>query len=75
MSKKCISASVRYINDAHTVTRELAIAILRQLPARLPPTMLLHQWHGRVKYGVNRLQVAHAKTLLHVRCGLHSLVA
>jgi hypothetical protein len=43
MSMKCISASVRYINDAHTVTRELAIAILRQLPVRLTPTMLLHQ--------------------------------
>ena len=75
MSKGCISASVRYINQAHIVSREHASAILRQLPARLPPTMFLHQWRGEVKHVNTTLQVAHAKTLLHVRCGLHSLVA
>ena len=75
MSKGCISASVRYINQAHIVSREHASAILRQLPARLPPTTFLHQWRGEVKHVNTTLQVAHAKTLLHVRCGLHSLVA
>ena len=75
MSKGCISASVRYINQAHIVSREHASAILRQLPARLPPTMFLHQWRGEVKHVNTTLQVAHAKTLLHVRCGLHSLIA
>ncbi len=61
-------------SNPHTVAREHAGAILRQLPERLPPTMFLHQWRRELNY-VNTLLVAHATTLVHVRCGLHSLFA
>jgi hypothetical protein len=63
-ARHSILASCRFIHQAERFSREHVSLILRQLPVRPPRTLFLPR----------RGEVAHAKILLHVRCGQDALV-